>query len=133
MPPIPVRTEVGLTHPIGIVETNVAGTELKYAVENCGVKVMSLDWGVCFEASNLPFKEFVADIYGKRLRAKKNANSALSELFKLIMNSAYGGFAMHAPVFLCGIVEASHVEYLEKPPRGGARSYSGRQISSCFI
>ena len=29
MPPIPVRTQNGLIHPIGFVEANLAGTELK--------------------------------------------------------------------------------------------------------
>jgi hypothetical protein len=49
-----------------------------------------------------------------RLKAKEEGNLALSELLKLLMNSTYGGFALHAPAFLAGVVEASSVEYLEK-------------------
>jgi len=35
-------------------------------------------------------------------------------MIKLIMNSTYGGFALHAPTFITGVVETSVVGYLEK-------------------
>jgi hypothetical protein len=53
-------------------------------------------------------------IYGKRIEAKKKNQGALDKLLKLWLNSLYGSFAMHAPVFICGVVETSAVEYLEK-------------------
>jgi hypothetical protein len=114
-PPIPVRTEAGLTHPVGIVECHVAGIELIHAVEKYNCKVINIPWGVYFKGSNEPFKEYVTDLYSKRLVAKKDKNMALSEVLKLFMNSLYGGFAQPAAaVFMCGVVEASAVEYLEK-------------------
>jgi hypothetical protein len=113
-PPIPVRTEAGLTHPVGIVECTVAGIELIHAVEKYNCRIIKIPWGVYFKASNEPFKEYVHTLYNKRLQAKKDQNIALSEVLKLFMNSLYGGFAQHAAVFMCGVIEASHVEDLEK-------------------
>ena len=42
MPPIPVRTDKGLTHPIGFFNCNVSGVELKHAVQECGAKFLDI-------------------------------------------------------------------------------------------
>jgi hypothetical protein len=42
MPPIPVRTEQGLLHPVGYFTCHVASSELKYAVDKCGVRILKI-------------------------------------------------------------------------------------------
>jgi hypothetical protein len=42
-PPIPVRTDAGLTHPIGFVECHVAGVELLEAVNKYNVRVLNIE------------------------------------------------------------------------------------------
>jgi hypothetical protein len=65
-------------------------TTLKYARDYD----FKIKYGYVFEdlSDRNPFKDFIFDIYNKRLKAKKEGNKALEILYKYIMNSFYGKF-----------------------------------------
>lgn len=42
-----------------------------------------------YQGKNL-FKEYIEEIYGQRLTAKKDGNAVIVEFCKLLMNSLYG-------------------------------------------
>lgn len=111
MPPIPVRTEAGLlrTHPTGFVEAPVTGTELLYAIQNCGVRVLKLNWGVRFKASDKPFKKFVNTLYNKRrsTKGRSSRGNFFSNYFRVMVSLP----CTHRSL---GVVETTIAEYLEK-------------------
>ncbi|KAG2481366.1 hypothetical protein PVAP13_J672500 [Panicum virgatum] len=67
--------------------------ELKYA-ESIGYKVYPI-CGYLFDRVESPFKEFVYDIYRKRLDAKAKGEKALDFIHKTTMNSLYGRFGIN--------------------------------------
>lgn len=67
--------------------------ELKYAL-SIGYKVYPI-CGYLFDRMESPFKDFVNDIYQKRLEAKAKGEKALDFIHKTTMNSLYGRFGIN--------------------------------------
>ena len=67
--------------------------ELKYAV-SIGYKVYPI-CGYLFDRMESPFKDFVNDIYRRRLEAKARGEKALDFIHKTTMNSLYGRFGIN--------------------------------------
>jgi hypothetical protein len=67
--------------------------ELKYAV-SIGYKVYPI-CGYLFDIMESPFKDFVNDIYRRRLEAKARGEKALDFINKTTMNSLYGRFGIN--------------------------------------
>lgn len=68
--------------------------ELKYA-ESIGVKIINLKKGAIFHNGHYIFKDFIDDLYARRLLAKKEKDSVSDLMTKLLMNSCYGRFGMN--------------------------------------
>lgn len=66
--------------------------ELKYA-ETLGYKVYPIS-GFLFKRMDSPFKDFVHDLYQRRLEAKEKGDKAMAFIHKITMNSLYGRFGI---------------------------------------
>lgn len=68
--------------------------ELKYA-RSIGYKVIPLS-GYMFQKMNTsPFVDYVSTLFEKRTEAKRAGNDAMSYVYKILMNSLYGGFGIN--------------------------------------
>ncbi|KAI3702104.1 hypothetical protein L6452_27785 [Arctium lappa] len=67
--------------------------ELKFARE-IGYTVIPIS-GYLFKKKEIPFRDFVSDLFSSRLEAKKSGNDALSYVYKILMNSLYGRFGIN--------------------------------------
>lgn len=91
-PLLPMRTEERIVHPIGSWFGTYATTELKLA-HSLGYEI-EVDSGYLFESDNSLFHDFISKFYNMRQEAKRQRNGAVDQVAKLIMNSAYGRFAL---------------------------------------
>jgi hypothetical protein len=92
---LPVRMEINksekLVFPVGTFDTTVNFNELLFAVEAGVVEILKVHYVVYSNPVESPFTEFITDNYNKRLTA---GNELDKTIYKLIMNSLYGRFAM---------------------------------------
>lgn len=77
------------------------------------------------------FKEFVEDIYAKRVQAKADKNPALVDYYKLLMNSVYGktGQKKHNVTLWSNLSRVS--EFMRRDP--GRKIKSMKQIMKDFV
>jgi hypothetical protein len=80
-----------LLFPVGEFETTVNFNELRFALEQKVVKILSVDYVVYGNPIDSPFINFVNDVYAKR---QQTANPLERMIYKLLMNALYGRFAM---------------------------------------
>lgn len=79
-----------LIFPIGSFTGTWTILELNKAV-SLGYKILSYNWAIIYKKTFYPFKEYVLDIYKKRMELKANGSS-IEIIFKLFLNSLYGKF-----------------------------------------
>lgn len=84
-------TTTKLVFPVGTFETVVNFNELRYAVFNKVVDILSVEYIVYANAVESPFKKFIEDNYNLRKDTKNDLDKLI---YKLKMNSLYGRFAM---------------------------------------
>jgi hypothetical protein len=88
-PVLPYRDENGtLIFPTGQFMGVYYSEELKYA-KSIGYTVIPIK-GYLYEKGEGLFHSFVTDLYGNRLKAKKDGNTGLAYVYKILMNSLYG-------------------------------------------
>jgi len=88
-PVLPYRNENGiLIFPTGQFMGVYYSEELKYA-KSIGYTVIPIK-GYLYEKGEGLFNSFVTDLYGNRLKAKKDGNTGLAYVYKILMNSLYG-------------------------------------------
>lgn len=68
--------------------------ELEYA-KTLGVKITKIHKGVHFQNGGKIFKDFIINLYDRRLKAKKVGDTVNDLLTKLIMNSCYGRLGLN--------------------------------------
>lgn len=93
IPPLPALVKVnkfpkllfGFGRMRGVWDSN----ELNYAL-SLGCKILKVHKGLTFEKGSMLFKDYVNDIYGRRLKAKKEKDDFSNILCKLFLNSLYG-------------------------------------------
>jgi hypothetical protein len=97
---LPIRMEINgsekLTFPIGEFTTCVNFNELLFAIEQGVVEILNVEYVVYGNPVESPFKKFINDNYDKR-RESVNcvpAKTLMATIYKNIMNSLYGRFAM---------------------------------------
>ena len=90
-PPLPLKRDK-LLFPTGRFRGTWNNNELVYAM-SLGVQVLRVHKQIIYQESHTPFKEYVEDLYAKRL-SYKAAGSPFEVIVKLMMNSLYGKFAM---------------------------------------
>lgn len=91
IPYLQQKTKTKLIFPKGTVQGYYTFLEIRKAIEN-NYKLLSLKDGYYFTRNVDLFKNFVSDIYGKRMSAKHN-NSSIETALKILLNSLYGKFA----------------------------------------
>ena len=91
-PLLPLRTEERIVSPFGTWYGTYPSTELKMA-HNLGY-IIEVESGYTFSVDNSMFHNFISKFYAMRQYAKQTRNKAVDQVAKLIMNSAYGRFAL---------------------------------------
>jgi hypothetical protein len=90
-PILPVSTRFKLLFPYGLIRGRYTHIELRYAIEN-GYILKKVYETVYYTKTFYPFKEYVEDLYKKRMEYKKSGNEVMQQVCKLLMNSLYGKF-----------------------------------------
>lgn len=92
---LPVRMEINksekLVFPVGEFETIVNFNELRFALDEGVVEILKVEYAIYGNPVESPFVDFVNDNYNKRLQTPNELDKTI---YKLIMNSLYGRFAM---------------------------------------
>lgn len=83
----------GLIFPTGKFLGVYFSEELKYA-QSIGYTVIPIK-GYLYEKGEGFFYRFVTELSNNRLKAKKEGNSGLSYVYKILMNSLYGRFGIN--------------------------------------
>ena len=91
IPPISIKSKSkGIYQPYGVFEVNIFSEELLNSIRLYNVKVLHIYSFLVFNKEPL-LKPFSTDLYNKRINSN---NQGSNTLFKLILNSLYGKFAM---------------------------------------
>ena len=69
-------------------------TDLFLFYHRIGMEMTNIKWAVEFTKAK-PVKKFIETMTNHRKKAEREGNKALVELFKLIVNSSYGSFAIN--------------------------------------
>jgi hypothetical protein len=92
---LPLKTEINkaekLVFPVGEFTTCVNFNELMFAIDQGVVEVLNVDYAVYGNPVESPFKDFINDNYKKK---NETDNKLKATIYKNIMNSLYGRFAM---------------------------------------
>lgn len=112
-PLLPLRTEERIISPTGTWTGIYTSAELKLASE-LGYEI-NVKSGYMFNVDDTLFHRFISKFYNMRKEAKVNKNKALDQVSKLIMNSAYGRFALGTEPSLisitCSADELALIQY----------------------
>lgn len=93
IPFLPYRDKLlkKLIFPVGRWKATYTHLELRKALE-LGYRVRKINWQYIYTKSFIPFKDFVEDVYAKRMEYKKEENP-LEYVMKITMNSLFGKFS----------------------------------------
>lgn len=80
-----------LLFPCGIFRGVYTHFEIREA-KRLGYHVHKVHRSLEFSGTCYPFKDFVKDLYAKRMIAKQNKDALLTDTYKLLMNNLYGKF-----------------------------------------
>jgi len=80
-----------LVFPVGTFETTVNFNELRFALQQGAIEILTVDYIVYGNPMKSPFVQFIEDNYRLRNESKDELNRTI---YKLKMNSLYGRFAM---------------------------------------
>lgn len=96
LPPLPVRDErLGkVIFPVGEFSGAWTNIELRYAIQNCGVRILDHDWSIVSHDTCTPFDSFIDSLWDMRANFLAENNPA-QLIVKLAMNSLYGKFGMN--------------------------------------
>lgn len=112
-PLLPLRTSERIISPTGEWKGVYTTAELKLAA-SLGYEI-TVHSGYVFKVDNTLFHQFISKFYNMRQAAKMNKNKALDQVSKLIMNSAYGRFALGTDPSLvtitCSLEELTLVQF----------------------
>lgn len=91
IPPLSYKYEGKLYFPTGTLNGWYTSNEVKKCIELYGASCVKIK-AFCAYKEKPIFRNYVLDLYEKRLQAKKNKNAAMDLVCKLLMNSLYGKF-----------------------------------------
>lgn len=112
---IPYRNEEGSIIYPSKEFTGIYWSELLKKSREYGYKIEILG-GYQFEKGENIFKDFILNLYDKRLEAKKENKSSFHLIYKLILNSLYGRFGMKQLLSRVEFIEEKDLQetYLKK-------------------
>lgn len=90
IPYLPVRMNSKLLFPIGLIKGWYTHYEIRKAIE-LGYEIKTVKETFYYTRTFTPFRDFVTDMYGKRMDSGKNESMKL--FYKILMNSLFGKFA----------------------------------------
>lgn len=90
-PLLPYRLDGKLLFPTGEFTGTYNHIELRKALE-LGYEILLVEKQIIYTETFTPFKEYIEDLYAKRLQYKR-MGSPMEQVTKLLMNSLYGKFA----------------------------------------
>ena len=91
IPPLPFKTKDNTIYPYGIISGHWSHIELRYAIEECGCKILEVYSSIYYLLQCRPFEKFIDDMYTLRNKYKAEKNP-MEVVTKLFMNSLYGKF-----------------------------------------
>ena len=94
LPLLPVRVSQRLLFLTGEFEGAWCHNELRKALE-LGYKILSIKWQFCTKTTLNPLRDYVWDLYDRKVKAQRAGNPAYF-IYKLLMNSLYGKFGQKA-------------------------------------
>lgn len=89
-PLLPMRIEGKLIFPTGRIEGVFTHIEIRRALE-LGYELLKIQEQLIYKKTWYPFREYVNDLYEKRMKYKKEKNK-MELVYKLLLNSLYGKF-----------------------------------------
>lgn len=94
-PVLPFRNkDKKLLFPYGKIDGYYSHVEMRYAVEVYGLGIIrSMKDSVLYKGTKKFFEEYITFMYSERLKAKED-DSPMETVYKLLMNSLYGRFAL---------------------------------------
>lgn len=102
-------------------DSYIMTTELFLFYEKIGMKMSNLQWAVEF-TKDTPCRQFVEKMTDLRKKAEREGNSALVELFKLVVNSSYGSLGLNVK---------KHLNHKYKRLNGRKVRSEGPRITGC--
>lgn len=126
IPPLPAKMGK-LVFPAGVVSGTWVFEELEYAVENCDVEILEYQEMIFFKKSFAVFHNFVSTFYQMKEEGKRTGNGALTQLAKLILNTAYGWTAL-----IRERTELKNIDQLEKLEEKGTLLYTNEELGYCM-
>lgn len=113
-PFLPVVKDGKLVFPVGRFDAYVSTPELAYAIEHEYLREIE---SVAIYEKGIPFREFVDDIYGRRLRAVAEGKLIEAGHYKLLLNSFYGKWGQNGrkwnTIGRCGIDEYQFIPVID--------------------
>lgn len=95
-PCYPVRRRGKLVFPVGCFRAALSSPEIAYAISKG--HFLSCPLAAVYSADEI-FREFVSDMYARRLAAAQAGNETRAWLWKILMNSLYGKFGQRGAVY----------------------------------
>lgn len=92
---LPIRMKLNkiekLVFPVGKFNTIINFNELRFALKQEVIEILSVDYAIYSAPMKNPFISYIAELYEKRKAAQ---NELDKNIYKLLMNSLYGRFGM---------------------------------------
>ncbi len=105
---------LGIIQPLGELERVFYSDELLDALMHGYIQILNMTKGYVFEKKGYIFKDFITELYEKRLNYKKEGNKGMESLVKLMLNSLYGRFAIKSESNKIKIKDSSeYKEYIQ--------------------
>jgi hypothetical protein len=92
---LPIRLNGRLVCPIGSFSGFFFSEELRFALAN-GYELLSIHQAFSFQRGDATFRDLIQDLNKMKVNAQLKDRPTLRNIAKLLMNSMYGRFGMHA-------------------------------------
>lgn len=109
VPYLPTKHDKKLVFALGSFTGVYTYFEIREALK-LGYRVKSVQRAIEFKGRTAPFRTFIADIYERRLQAKKKKDGLMDLAFKNLMNYCYGKFAQGNEITKMTPIHAHHLK-----------------------
>lgn len=129
---VPYRGKTNLLFPVGEFPCKLNFNELRYALENDTIEIVSIKNVFCAPPVKTIFKEYVNDIYNER---KNDQNELNKFILKLLLNSLYGKFGMRKKyqTTYYNNIPVDEIELLQKNNNYYELKLFNKNRSDCYL